>query len=1765
MSRRFGLVLGMFLVLGAGLLSASTLKPVRMKKGRKTVPQTSESVPGQSSTLLPDGEILLLGGEGPQGPVSTAILKNPATGASTTLKTGLIQARAGHTATLLPNGTVLIFGGIGTSGKIESFTELFDPTAQRFSKFPSTNLAPRAYHTATVLTDGRVLVAGGVSDDGSAVRSIEAWDFRTNSTTNFSYGLLVPRSRHSATLQADGTVLFWGGLNNTGSPLNFGEIFDPVTQRTRMETAPTQLATNNQSPAIEASLPADNATDVSIGVLIAIRFSKLLSVATVNEQTLILSGSNDTVAATVVPAEKGMLAFVMPSVPLLPGTTYTLQLSGPTDGTNALEDTNISFTTAGTPPSSTGGTMGGGADPDDTGDQALNSPFRKLPPLQAPSGVTAIAGQALRLNGLPLENATLSIGSHSVKTDRTGRFLLSNIDSRHQVMLIDGGSADNGDKKYGIFEVGVAVIPGQTLALNYTIWMTRLDTENRIRIPSPTSEPDTIITTPRLPGLELHLPANTVIYDRNWKIVHEVSITPVPLDKPPFPLPSGVQVPIYFTIQPGGSYIEVNGGSGAYKGARLVYPNTYQYKPGTIFNFWNYDASQKGWYVYGNGKVSPNGLSVVPNPGVEIYGFTGAMVGGPSIPYPQGSTAFPPPVGGEPVDLSSGLFTYKKTDLVLPDLIPIVLRRTYVANTTAARSLGIGTMQDYDMFLVGDTTSYTYQELCLPDGARIYFYRTSSGTSYSNAVYAHTSTNSKWYGATITFTSGAKFASTDWTLTTRDGTNYYFPNGIGQTNPGKMALLGISDRHGNLLTVARDSSGNITQITSPSGRYIAFTHDTSNRLTQAQDNIGRTVSYTYDSGGRLSTATDANSGVTTYTYDSNDNMLTIKDALSVVYLTNQYDSNGRVTKQTLADSSTYQFAWTPASSTSMTYAESGGTSSLPPGGSATQVTAFRTCSTCSEGYLPLVSQVDVTDPNGIVREVAFGSTGQMTSDTYALGTSQQQAFTYVYYADNLVSSVTDQLGRVTAFSYDANGNVTQITRLSGTSSAVSTSFTYDSTFSQLASITDPLSHTISLSIDANGNTTTIADPLSHQTSLAYNSQGQVVGITDPLNHTTQFQYDAADLISVTDPLGRTVSEFHDSAGRLLVVQNPLGQTTRYTYDPLNQVTSVTDPISGQTTFAYDANGNFTGVTDANSHTTSYTYNSMDRLTSRTDPLSRMESYVYDGNGNLTQFTDRRGEVTSYTYDNLNRRTFAGFNTTTGPTYESTINNTYDAGNRLTQAVDSVTGTISRTYDGLDRMTEETTPQGSVNYTYDVAGRRTSMTAGTQSAVNYSYDSGNRLTQVAQGSATVSFAYDSANRRTSLVLPNGVTMSYGYDSGSQLSGISYTLGSSTLGNLTYSYDLAGRRTNVGGSYAATGLPSAVSTTAYDAANELTQWGSATPTYDANGNMLSDGSNSFVWSGRNHLGSMNMSGNSFQYDPFGRRVAKTVISTTTNYLYDGLNPVQELSGTTPTASLLAAGVDEYFTRTDSTGTANLLTDAMGSTLLLTDNSGSTLAQYSYEPFGKTTITGSSEPYQYTGRENDGTGVYFYRARYYSPTLQRFLSEDPLQFTAGPNFYEYAFNNPVTFEDPIGLSPMSGKACARRECHNVYQEAVYGNFVANSVLPRLSLFSYAPPVGGFPGNGHTLQAWGEAPAVAAKVYAVNALAGAASQNAAMGNWLTALSDLGTPLSGTIAAQGEAALATAAWQDAVVAGAEAAAPVTGAAVIAATIQDAYVWVHCW
>src|SRR5213594_4270162 len=192
-----------------------------------------------------------------------------------------------------------------------------------------------------------------------------------------------------------------------------------------------------------------------------------------------------------------------------------------------------------------------------------------------------------------------------------------------------------------------------------------------------------------------------------------------------------------------------------------------------------------------------------------------------------------------------------------------------------------------------------------------------------------------------------------------------------------------------------------------------------------------------------------------------------------------------------------------------------------------------------------------------------------------------------------------------------------------------------------------------------------------------------------------------------------------------------------------------------------------------------------------------------------------------------------------------------------------------------------------------------MSVPGQSQISYDYDDANQVTTITQGTSIVSFTYDDAGRRTSHALPNGIVTEYNYDAASRLTGLTYKLGGNTLGTLTYDYNAAGERVAVGGTWARTLQPAAVPGATYNAANHQLTFGAQTLTYDLNGNLTSDGTNTYAWNARNELSAVTgPTLATFVYDGLGRRKQKTVSGTATNFLYDALDPVQEQTDATTT---------------------------------------------------------------------------------------------------------------------------------------------------------------------------------------------------------------------------------------------------------------------------
>lgn len=1193
---------------------------------------------------------------------------------------------------------------------------------------------------------------------------------------------------------------------------------------------------------------------------------------------------------------------------------------------------------------------------------------------------TPLVGVTVRFTGRNYQGASTGCTA-STTSDDSGNFVFAGLPSEcggAQLVEYDPDTVVAPAGHYSGVTLSYVLNTGEVTTPGLIIHLPRVDNAETVQVVQNSSVNQTF-TFASIPGLSITVYAGTTFTRRDGSQpnLFPLSVVEIPYDRIPDKMPPDpTQDPVFaMSIEPYNSRSS--------QPVAITYPNRKNTAPGTNMPMVSLNPTLGMMVNYGTATVSADGTLVVPDPDPARPGHRyGISNFDWHFPLPTAGNAVNPcpevcPFrAGDPVDLSSGLWIETTTDIGFGGARGnIAVVRTNRSLTTNAGSFGIGGNHNYGVLLNTANASNGLITLIMPDGNQFPFVRQGNGTFINTTIPS-------LRGAVLSIPSSGIYR-----IRWKDGTTYEFrPLLIG--SPQTQFLTSITDPNGNIITLVRSSSApvQIVQVVDPVGRALNLTYDGSNRITSITDPIGRITRYSYNAQGRLATFTDAAGGVTAYTYDSLNRVTSITNPRGITRVQNTYDANGRVIKQVFANAGEMTFEYTLMNEA---------VSTSP------------------------VAMMVVTDPRGNKTTFHFNATGFLIDETDALG---GKTVYNVNSAMNLLLSTTDVLGRTTSFTYDPAGNVSTVTRLADTPNAVTTSFTYHQTFNKLTSVTDALGHTTSYEYDSAGNLTKTTDPLGHSSTFTYDNVGEMVTATDPLGNITRFAYSNGQLVRTTDPLGRVMTRVPDAIGRTVAISNALGQKTQYQYNARNQTTQISDPLGSQTVFAYDANGNPLAVSDALSHTTAYSYDNMDRAATRTDPLGRSESYQYDLNGNLTQFTDRRGVITAHSYDALDRALHTAFGG------ESSISYAYDAAGRPVDAVDSTTGKVVQRYDPLDRLLQEATPQGTVNYTYDNDGRRVGMNVSGQTAVGYSYDDADRVTQIAQESSAVTFAYDNTGRRTSLTLPNGVVMRHSYDAASQLTAINYELGAILLGNLTYSYDNAGRVTARGGTWARTGLPQAVASTSYDAANQLIQWNGSGLTYDANGNLTTNGSSSFIWNARNQLASIGAT--TFAYDALGRRRSKG----STSFLYDGLNAVQELNGASVSANILAGGLDQFFTRTDATATSALLTDMLSSIVALANPVGSITTEYTYDPFGGTTLSGpaSVNPFQFTGRENDSTGLYYYRARYYNPTLGRFISEDPIGFAGGINKYAYVLNSPTSYTDPSGTVCVYSQTTGSMVCY-------------------------------------------------------------------------------------------------------------------------------------
>jgi YD repeat-containing protein len=254
------------------------------------------------------------------------------------------------------------------------------------------------------------------------------------------------------------------------------------------------------------------------------------------------------------------------------------------------------------------------------------------------------------------------------------------------------------------------------------------------------------------------------------------------------------------------------------------------------------------------------------------------------------------------VNLSTGKFVVRQTDLFSGGAIPLALTRTYKSFDSASQSFGLGANQNYDVCPFGSRFPYTYIDLEMEDGELVHFDRISKGTGYTDAIYEHRTTSSKeFFGARI------HWYGDGWDLTLPDGSTYVFPEAYYAHTVAQCATTEIKGASGQRIEVNRKHSGDIENVISSTGHRIDFSYDDSGRIVEAHDDLGNDRRYSYDSDGRILFVSDANSRLYQFAYD-HWLMTRIMDGsrneiLAIVY------RGSRAAQVLLADGELYRFRY----------------------------------------------------------------------------------------------------------------------------------------------------------------------------------------------------------------------------------------------------------------------------------------------------------------------------------------------------------------------------------------------------------------------------------------------------------------------------------------------------------------------------------------------------------------------------------------------------------------------------------------------------------------------------------------------------------------------------------------------------------------------------------------------------------------------------------------------------------------------------------------
>ncbi|MBS2553446.1 hypothetical protein KGQ19_42000 [Catenulispora sp. NL8] len=654
----------------------------------------------------------------------------------------------------------------------------------------------------------------------------------------------------------------------------------------------------------------------------------------------------------------------------------------------------------------------------------------------------------------------------------------------------------------------------------------------------------------------------------------------------------------------------------------------------------------------------------------------------------------------DPVDVVSGWMLSGETDLELPGVLPIVLRRAYSSGCQTGRLFGLG-------------WSSTLDQRLSVNAAGIHF----AGDDAQRLDYPVPAT-----GEEVLPTRGARWPmvwdqeTDEIRITeplsgrTRHFTTVHYRGDLGQIRD----LVAITDRHGNRIDILRDENGTPTGIEHPGYRVAIDTVATPAgprvarlRLHDGTDDGAVLKEYRYDERGRLTGVINSSGLPYSYEHDEAGRITAWIDRAGYRY-EYEYDQAGRVVRTGGADeylSGTFEYD------------------------GRSRVTVF----TNSLGH-PITYRYDdyghvcaITDPLGGTRVFENDRFGRLLTRT-------------------------DPLGNTTRYVRDERGNVVRTVGPDGLEAEIQ----YND-HDEVVATRLPDGSLWRQEYDPDGNLISVVNPLDEETRNAYHPNGALGSRTDALGLITEFEADAAGLtITVVDPIDARVEVVRDAWGRVVSMTDSLGATTSTGWTPEGLLAWRVMPDGAREEWTYDADGHLVSFTDPLGGLTQYGLGPFGEATVRTDPNGERFGFGFDTELNLVSVTNPAGAVWSYEYDP------AGRMVRETDFIQRSLAYGYDAAGQMVEKVNGLGQRSVFVRDPAGRLVARQNVDGEFGYRYDLAGRLIGATGPGGSSAEIVRDLGGRIVAETVDGRTVWNEYDRADRRIRRRTPSGAVSTWEYD-------------------------------------------------------------------------------------------------------------------------------------------------------------------------------------------------------------------------------------------------------------------------------------------------------------------------------------------------------------------------------------------------------------------